>query len=395
MLDQLDLFLNIYAAIEFRPQIAGVLTVLVSVLVLCGSVWLLLVTNSGIRLGTLVSLAGFFGWMFIMGITWWIYGIGYAGSSPVWVTNDINRGDLGVSALPAAQELSSIENLDFTAFDLVATGGDEEATKEYNRTLNLVDSVDIDDVILADAVNAQFGNTLFENLSLEQQTQVQQRARELTLASLSDADRAQLEEDFNDFVADQTLRNETVTFSELAAVAPGLTDEANFGGIGDWRLVSSAGAGEAQAQASADVIEAGVFDSAAEFKFLDTYARGGKPKRASNGMWDRVTNKISTTINIRHPEHNTVVRLQQVKAQTPAPGEAPPRPVVDEAQPVVNVVMTRDLGNRRFPPALVTVGSLLIFLALCYLLHVRDVDATQRREAFEADPKGEAAKASV
>ena len=33
--------------------------------------------------------------------------------------------------------------------------------------------------------------------------------------------------------------------------------------------------------------------------------------------------------------------------------------------------------------ALVTVGSLLIFLALCYWLHVRDKELMARREEFE------------
>ena len=54
------------------------------------------------------------------------------------------------------------------------------------------------------------------------------------------------------------------------------------------------------------------------------------------------------------------------------PGQAPKRPVADPDEPVVSVVMIRDLGNLRLVPALVTLGSLLIFLALCYMLHERD-----------------------
>jgi hypothetical protein len=34
--------------------------------------------------------------------------------------------------------------------------------------------------------------------------------------------------------------------------------------------------------------------------------------------------------------------------------------------------MVRDLGARRQPPAVLAIGSGLIFLALCYLLHRRD-----------------------
>ena len=40
--------------------------------VLGGSVYLLLATNIGARLGLLVALAGLFGWLTILTLTWWI-----------------------------------------------------------------------------------------------------------------------------------------------------------------------------------------------------------------------------------------------------------------------------------------------------------------------------------
>ena len=66
-----------------------------------------------------------------------------------------------------------------------------------------------------------------------------------------------------------------------------------------------------------------------------------------------------------------------------APGETPPRPVADENKPVISVIMIRDLGTVRLRPALVTIGSLFIFLAFCYWLHVRDKEVMARREEFE------------
>ena len=78
-----------------------------------------------------------------------------------------------------------------------------------------------------------------------------------------------------------------------------------------------------------------------------------------------------------------MVQLQGVLYQPTVAGEAPPRPVVDPDEPVVSVVMIRDLGWVRLRPALVTIGSLLIFLALCYWLHVRDKELMARREEFE------------
>ena len=49
-----------------------------------GSVYLILATNLGARLGFLVALTGLAGWMFLMGIMWAIYGIGLRGKDPTW-----------------------------------------------------------------------------------------------------------------------------------------------------------------------------------------------------------------------------------------------------------------------------------------------------------------------
>ena len=78
------------AGIGWEPEIRGLLTVVVASAVLMGSVWLLLVTNTGVRLGSMIALAGFFGWMFIMALIWWIYGIGYTGDTPVWEVAEFN-----------------------------------------------------------------------------------------------------------------------------------------------------------------------------------------------------------------------------------------------------------------------------------------------------------------
>ena len=101
----------ILSAIQFDPNIRGVLVVLVGVVVLCGSVYLLLATNTGVRNGFLIALAGLFGWMFSMGLIWWIYGIGLRGTDPSWIPKEINftRDDAVatqvVQKLPASDEL--------------------------------------------------------------------------------------------------------------------------------------------------------------------------------------------------------------------------------------------------------------------------------------------------
>jgi len=52
--------------------------------VLCGSLYLILGTNLGARLGFLVALTGLAGWMFILGAVWWTYGKGVLGPDPSW-----------------------------------------------------------------------------------------------------------------------------------------------------------------------------------------------------------------------------------------------------------------------------------------------------------------------
>ena len=71
-------------AIGWEPEIRGLLTVIMAVVILCGSIYFIMATNMGARLAFLVVLASLFGWMMLMGITWWIYGIGLRGPDPTW-----------------------------------------------------------------------------------------------------------------------------------------------------------------------------------------------------------------------------------------------------------------------------------------------------------------------
>ena len=44
--------------------------------------------------------------------------------------------------------------------------------------------------------------------------------------------------------------------------------------------------------------------------------------------------------------------------------------------------MERDLGSRRLNPALITIGSLLLFAVFATMLHYRDKEAMARRAAL-------------
>ena len=60
-------------AFGWAPEIRGILFVTIGVVALCGSVYLLLGTNLGFRLGFLVAMAGLFGWLLILGMVWLTY----------------------------------------------------------------------------------------------------------------------------------------------------------------------------------------------------------------------------------------------------------------------------------------------------------------------------------
>ncbi len=75
--------------VAFDPFFRGLLSVLVGVVVLIGGTYLLVATNSGFRTGGLISAAGFFGWMFLMGIVWTIYAIGWRGEAESWALKEI------------------------------------------------------------------------------------------------------------------------------------------------------------------------------------------------------------------------------------------------------------------------------------------------------------------
>ncbi len=101
--------------LAWDPQIRAILVVALAVVVLPGSIYMILGTNLGARLGFLVAMAGVFGWMTIMAIIWAVYGIGYVGDSPSWELREVVRSDdpheLGSAQLQAAHDLSDWNEL--------------------------------------------------------------------------------------------------------------------------------------------------------------------------------------------------------------------------------------------------------------------------------------------
>lgn len=388
--------LNIIAGISWEPEIRGALVVLVGAAVLMGTVWLLLATNIGSRLGTLNALAGFFAWIVIMGLVWWIYGGNVLrGEDPSWVPEEVVFGeldeaitgdvsDLGAASLPSASGLieefcpglvdATVElqrarvvedNLDITLSRFyVAPSGSEYCNNEQLGELLAVDGETIADDLRADNEALNPGDPRFKT-------------------------DAELDAFIVTTIEDETRKVNQLTLSGLATVSTELIAVAEADGVivlVEWNLVSNADAGEAQTTAGAFLVEAdnSPFESAADFIVLDTFQKGGKPERDSGSTWDRITNEVRNTVVFWHPTNTIVVQVQRTLDKEPVAGQAPPFAEIDSDAEVVSVVMVRDLGSRRLPAALITLGSLVIFLVLVWMLHVRDLEL--RRRVDEWDP---------
>jgi hypothetical protein len=99
--------LAVFDGIAFDPFFRGLLSVLVGVVVLFGGIYLVIATNSGSRLGGLIAGASLFGWMFLMGAVWTIYGIGWKGEAESWELVEIHSGDLALAETEEAVDLAT------------------------------------------------------------------------------------------------------------------------------------------------------------------------------------------------------------------------------------------------------------------------------------------------
>ena len=123
--------LSALLAIGWQPEIHGVVIIVIAVGTLCGSVYLLLGTNLGARLGLLVSLAGLFGWMATMGFVWWAYGIGLKGKDPTWkptgaIVVDGNLSPLGIGPAKGLPDKPLDRAAEFVAVDEIQLCADPD-----------------------------------------------------------------------------------------------------------------------------------------------------------------------------------------------------------------------------------------------------------------------------
>ena len=259
--------------IGWEPELRGVLITIIAVGTLCGSVYLLLATNLGARLGFLVTLAGLAGWMLLMGIIWMIYGIGLKGPEPSW------------DAIP--------------------------------------------------------GRTVLQDTSALHQAGVFDAPVELP---------------------------DGVTFTDEAALV-----EQQFENEG-WTQLAEEEPGFGQASSAAGVFleETGAF-SAGEFQTVNVFDTGGE-RFPKIGPFDLLA--------FWHKPHYAVVEVAPIVPTRTEPGRAPAPAEIDTSRQHQYVYMIRNLGARRQPALVLTLGAGTIFFVLCWLLHRRErVVVTNRSTA--------------
>jgi hypothetical protein len=316
------------AAIAFDPNIRGALVVLIGVIVLVGSTYLLVATNTGVRNGFLISMCALFGWMFSMGLIWWQYGIGLKGRDPSWMEQEINftRDDAVINEtlakLPSTDELPDPEEL-FADF--------EEANPAASREIRQAEGESFRATTLTKAV------TVAPELKVE----LDEQLNGWRILPESDSRRGDAAA-----AADAAIINEQVFGSETSSASYILKDVYFFGG-----------------------------------------KSGAEPETIAgeDNVFEQAWNRISTVFEPKNPPLYAAITVQKVEPQEVLPGEAPPPPVADESADTVTVLLLRNLGNKRLIPFLFTLFNGIIFAVLAWVLHNRDKRAMAVRQ--EWDPK--------
>ena len=255
------------SALHWDPQIRGFLILATGILLLCGSVYLLLATNTGARVGLVLAAAGLSGWMFVLAVIWVVYGIGMKGNPPSWSIREIVTGNLtSNAATPTARDFPK-------GWSVVAPSDPSFATAQ------------------------------------------------------SSADH---------FLTPGAVGSPTPKFPPP-------------------------------------------FKTTQDYVTVGGYTKGGDNYLLRIGSY-----RVKATLRhhhffLKHQPHFFVVRVQKALPTVTIAGQATTLPAADPTQPIISVVMVRDVGSLRQPNIMIALASLLIFGVCCAYLHRRDKEIMRRR----------------
>jgi len=260
-------------AIGWEPELRGLLTVVIGFVILMGSVYGIMATNMGGRLAFLVAFAGLAGWMMMMGLVWWIYGIGLRGPDPSW------------QPVAGATVIQDSDSLEAAGVLIRLPEIPEDAT--FSEEVELVKQQFVEEgYVILDPAAPAFG---------------------------------------------QAAASASVFFEESGAFPAGGYEVTNIFDIG-----------------------------------------GDRFPRIKAGSLPGLTDESLDFVAFWHEPHFVVVEARPYVPVREEPGRAPVSPEIDENRQAQYVYMVRDLGARRQPAVVLTIGGAAVFGALCYLLHRRE-----------------------
>lgn len=367
--------LAMLSAIAFDPTVRGILVVVVGTTVLMGSIFMILSTNSGVRVGFLLAVTGLTGWMMLMGSVWVIYGIGLKGRDPAWMPTDINYSRTTdvpdvpeLAKLPSEEDLPKAEDLLekrplLWALALGAEGSAYEPSSLTKLKTEIQPWVTVSNRNLYPVV---------------------QKARKQATAVL---------DEHPEVVAlfDQggdTLRN------KVREESSALREEIEKP-LGGWCLLTESDPrrGEAQASADAALTAAKAFGdptSSASYIVEDVFFYGGK--EPCNPITEKselaqAGHRIWTALEVKNPKLLAAVTVMKAKQFPVVAGQAPPPATREEGASTTTVVMLRNLGNKRFIPFTFALVNFILFAIFVTILHYRDKQAMATRAAFSGAGK--------
>jgi hypothetical protein len=142
-----------------------------------------------------------------------------------------------------------------------------------------------------------------------------------------------------------------------------------------WKKLESSVPSFQQAGAAAGVfVEESGSMANGEFQVINVFDKGGQRS-------PQFFNSKVDFLAFFHKPHYAVVEVAPLVKQRDEPGRAPAKAEIDTTRAHQYVYMIRDLGAKRKPAGFITVGSLAVFLMLCYMLHTRDRRVLTNRSA--------------
>ncbi len=304
--------------VGFDPFFRGLLSVLVGVVVLIGGSYLLVASNSGSRLGALITAGQFFGWMFLMGLVWTIYAIGWRGEAESWALVEINNDN----------PLRDADGLVFA---------EDERVQELGVA---IENFDLGDVVTAEDPD------LRQAEALEIARENPQLIAGWRYLAASDPQRGEASATAEEFLIEEGV------FGSTAEFVPLTYDAFNVGG---------------KPRLDPDIVADDPDKSAWVESFTDLPAR--------------LLHKFDTAfIHFWHPQELVVVQFQGVIDEPTLPGEPPPVATADPDKNIVSVVLERDrggpipalVGGIRVVPALFTIFNGILFAVVSWVMHIRD-----------------------